>query len=116
MSADLGMEYVFDCAEGANLLSIFEQAREATDISKMHLCVATAYPAGIETTYLYPYALSSYFDEVQILLDELNYPVSLTVIFMLHPGVDRYWRDLMVNMISKVSKISGLSLKTCARF
>jgi hypothetical protein len=61
-----------------------------------------AIPNGVEQVQTLPHRLGDYFASIGMLPDSQANPASFRLVFQRRPEADRFWKDLMVNILQEI--------------
>jgi len=89
-------------------------ARADADLSRDLVNTTRAFPGGIEKRQAHHHRLRDYFDSIEI-ESKPNEPASFKMIFAPRKGANRYWRDLMVQILKSIGSVGGVSVSAIKR-
>jgi hypothetical protein len=114
--AAAAITWVFTCRSLETLRLLKRIARHESDLGKVFVDVAVAFPGGVEQRTMQHHRLGDYFDRIQVLSDDSPASTSFSLVFQPRPGAGRYWKDLMVQILRTIETAAAdVSIKSLVR-
>src|SRR5262249_46953647 len=104
---------VVSCESPERLRLAEELARKTVALGNVFTDVARAFPDGVEVRITREHKLGDYFEEIQVLSDYAQDPTSFRLVFRPRKDANRYWRDLLVNILQSIhDSVEGVLIKS----
>jgi hypothetical protein len=108
MRADaLTIVCVISCESAGILRAVVELAIKKVSLDNVFTSVKRATPGGVDTRIVEDHRLGDYFEEIQIVEGSGDSPWSFRLVFHPRKDANRYWRDLLVNILQSIKDSSG---------
>lgn len=101
--------FVVDCRSQERRQQAEQLAREGIDLGKDYARTTRAFPNGVEKKTVTHHRLRDYFAEIRI--EKQPQDTAFRLVFSPREGADRYWKDLMVQILASISA-EGVSVKS----
>lgn len=107
---------VITCESPERVRAVEQYAREKLVLDNDYIDIARSFPSGTERRIERHYRLGDIFSDVQLVSNPANDATSFSLVFRLRPDADRYWKDLLVNILQSISHAgSGVSITSIIR-
>ena len=100
--------FVVDCRSQERRQQAEQLAREGIDLGKDYTRTTRAFPNGVEKRTTTHHRLRDYFAEIRI--EKQADDTAFRLIFAPREDADRYWKDLMVQILASI-RADGISVK-----
>jgi hypothetical protein len=90
------------CHSSAETQTLRQWLTSRIDLDRILTDTIRLSPSGVDEVQTVPHRLGDYFAAIRILPDlEVN-PASFRLVFQRRPEAERYWKDLMVNILQEL--------------